>query len=241
MASTSGWQTGFDKMLKLAPTFELEPKKTALIVVDMQYLDAHPDYGLGPYLKREYPESFSYYFQRIASLVLPNHRKLLEFFRRHGLRVIYLAAGPLLADRSDLTPHRKERETGKMAGRPSYLGHVGSFEHQILPQLAPREGELILNKNSSSAFNSTAIDQLLRNMGIECLVVTGVVTFACVLFTASDAADRGYRCVVVEDAVAGLDPEHHDASLRIFASIFGRVETTEAVCAELERRLVLVS
>lgn len=240
MANAPGWQAGLDRLPKLASVFELDPRKTALVVIDMQYLDAHPDYGLGPYLRRNYPESFSYYFGRVASTVLPNHLKLLEFFRKNGLRVIYLAAGPLLADRSDLTPSRKVRESGKVGGRPSYLSPVGSFEHQVLPEIAPQQGELVLDKNSSSPFSSTAIDQLLRNMGIEYLVVTGVLTFACVLLTAADAADRGYRCVVVEDAVAGLDQAHHEATLRVFAAIYGRVETTEAVCAEMQWQLAVV-
>lgn len=68
-------------------------------------------------------------------------------------------------------------------------------------------------------------------------MITGVVTWACVLLTALDAADKGYKCVLVEDAVAAVDEEMHNAALRIFYAAYGRVETTDAVCVELEKRL----
>lgn len=240
MSTVGGWKEGINELPRFVPTFDLDPRKTALIIVDMQYLDAHPDYGLGAFLKKKYPAVHSYYSERLAQVVIPNHRKLLDFFRKNGLRVIYLRIGPLLRDRSDLTPLRKQRESGDAQGRPAYLSPVGTFEHQIVEEISPREGELIIDKNSSGAFNSTAIDQILRNMQVDCLVITGVVTWACVLVTALDAADRGYKCVVVEDAVAGLDEELHSAALRIFYAAYGRVETADTVCVELERCLSTV-
>lgn len=237
MSQIGEWRQGMDKFPRFVPAFTLEPRKTALVIIDMQYLDAHPDYGLGAFLKKEYPAIHSYYFDRLAKVVVPKHKKLLEFFRGNKLRIIYMRVGPFMTDRSDITPLRKQREVGGAERRPSYLAPVGSFEHGILEELSPKEGELVINKNSSGAFNSTAIDQILRNMQIECLVITGVVTWACVQVTALDAADRGYKCVVVEDAVAGLDEGLHNAALRIFDATFGRVETTDAVCVELEQRL----
>lgn len=237
MSGMGGWKEGINKLPRFVPTFDLEPKKTALIIVDMQYLDAHPDYGLGVYLKKRYPDIHSYYVNRLAQVVIPSHKKLLQFFRRNGLRIVYLRIGPLLRDRSDLTPLRKQREVGGAPDRPSYLSPVGTFEHQILEEISPQEGELVIDKNSSGAFNSTAIDQILRNMQVDCLVIIGVVTWACVLVTALDAADKGYKCVVVEDAVAGLDEEMHNAALRIFYAAYGRVETADTVCVELEKRL----
>jgi len=230
METNTTWQRGINKLPQIAPKFELDPQKTALMIVDMQYLDAHPDHGIGLYLKEKYPKVHSYYFNRLAQIVVPNHIKLIAFFRKKRLRIIYLKLGSMLPDSSDLTPLRKQRESGL-----KILPWVGSFEYNILEELKPQEGELAMHKTGSSGFNSSPIDQALRNMGIECLVITGVVTFACVQLTAMDAADRGYKTVIIEDAVAGYDHEHHDAALRIFASIYGRVASADEVFAELNR------
>ncbi len=240
MAQTGGWRTGLGRLAPTVPPFALEPKKTALVIIDMQYCDAHPDYGLGIFFRQHYPDVHSYYFGRLAQVVMPNHKKLLEFFRRNALRIVYVAVGSLLPDKSDLHVLRKQRESAKSQIRPAVLGTVGSFEHRILDEIAPQEGELVINKNSYGAFNSTAIDQLLRNMQVECLVITGVATYGCVLATALDAADRGYKCVVVEDAVAGPEDGLHNAALGIFHTTCGRVETADAVCAELQKALSVV-
>ncbi|MFC2012716.1 cysteine hydrolase family protein [Chloroflexota bacterium] len=222
------WRKNFNKLFQMVPTFQLNRQKTALMVIDMQYAGAHPDYGLGIELKEKYPEMHSYYYGRLAQIVVPNHIKLLGFFRKNGLRIVYLTIGSRLADLSDLTPLRRQRST---SGGKCW---VGSSEYNILEAIKPQEDELVMLKTAGNAFSSSSIDQALRNMGIECLVVTGTWTFACVLTTACDAADRGYKTIIVEDAVAGIDQEHHDAALRIFASIYGRVASTDEVCTELE-------
>jgi nicotinamidase-related amidase len=105
--------------------------------------------------------------------------------------------------------------------------HAGTFEHGILPEVAPAPGELVLNKSSRSAFTSTGIEHALRNMGIATLVVAGVSTSACVETTGRDAADRGFQVVLVEDATAEYDEASHEATLCQFAVRFGRVWTTD--------------
>lgn len=229
---SQGWQKGLEKFPRLVPEFELDAKKTALLVIDMQNASAHPEYGWGVYLKEKMPEVHSYYYGRLARTVIPNNARLLGFFRENGLRVIYLALGSMLPDGSDLTPLRKRR--------PGSLGSQrwpGSFGYQILDEIKPRQGELVMHKSAGNAFNSSPVDQTLRNMGMECLVVTGVVSFACVEITARDAADRGYRTVIVEDAAAGWNQDQHDATMRVFASIYGRVAATDEVCAELAKQV----
>jgi nicotinamidase-related amidase len=114
------------------------------------------------------------------------------------------------------------------------LYNQGTFEHQILEELAPLEDELVINKTSRGAFNSTAIERTLINLGIDALVVCGVSTSSCVETTARDAADRGFRTVIVEDATAELDEASHEATLRQFAHRWGRVWTTEETLALLQ-------
>lgn len=228
-----GWREEAAKLPDLSPTsFQLTAGGTALVIVDMQYVDAHRDHGLGEALRESHPAVWSYYFTRIEQLVLPNCARLLEAFRSYGMRVVHLTLGPQLADGADLPDLRRPE---KAAGMAPLLHHAGTFTHGILPELLPLEGELILNKTSRSAFSSTAIDQVLRNLGISGLIVAGVSTSSCVETTARDAADRGYRVAIVEDATAELDEPSHDATLRQFAVRWGRVWTMDETMAQLEK------
>jgi nicotinamidase-related amidase len=242
MLKEIGWQRDLHKYPRLAPDFELEPKRTALLIIDMQYSDAHADYGLGLLLKDKYPEAASYYFQQLADVVIPNQSKLIDLFRRNSLKIIYITLGPMLSDASDFLFLKRERqqEIEKETGRKSVLHHYGSFEHGILEEIKPQEGELVINKTSAGAFNSTAIDQTLRNMGVEGLVIIGVVTHACVESTARDAADRGYKCILVDDACTTFSQEYHDATLRTFAMHFGKVQTTEETIDYLQKRVNMI-
>jgi biuret amidohydrolase len=231
-----GWRDEVERLPSLAPTeFEVDPERTALIIVDMQYVDAHRDYGLGASLRESHPEVWEYYFDRVDGLVVPNVRRCLDSFRRLGLRVIHLTIGAVLPDGGDMTPLRRPPRS---AGLRPLFHHAGTFEHRILDELAPVEGELVINKTSRSAFNSTAIERALVNLGVETLVFVGVTTSSCVDTSARDAADRGFKVVIVEDATAELDEPSHEAALRQFAVRWGRVWTTDETLGLLESRAV---
>lgn len=220
----AGWRKEADALPNFSPArFEVDAESTALVLVDLQYLDAHPEYGLGSHLKRDFPDVWDYYFTRLREMVIPNCVALLRQFRAAGMRVVHLTIGPQLSDGMDMVPLR--RPTTAPGLRP-LLHHVGTFEHGILPEVAPVASELVINKTSRSAFNSTAIEIVLRNLGMRTLVVAGVTTSSCVDTTARDAADRGFQAVIVEDAVAELDQPSHEAALRQFAVRWGRVWTT---------------
>jgi nicotinamidase-related amidase len=109
----------------------------------------------------------------------------------------------------------------------------GTFEHSIRAEIAPRVGELVINKVSTSAFNSTGLDEILRRLGVANLILTGVTTEACVDSTARDAADRGYCCVMVEDGCAAWDRVTQESTLRTFARCFGMVMKTSEVMEAL--------
>jgi nicotinamidase-related amidase len=231
----NGWRDKLASWRLPMPDFPLEPARTALVVVDMQYTDAHPEHGLGRVFATVDPARVAYYFARLQETVIPNIRRLLEVFRAQRLRVIYLTLGPVLEDGSDLSPsfrrrYRLEEET--LGVRVTYPR--GTREHAILDEIAPRPGELVVNRTANSAFNASDIDRLLRNLEVQTLVVTGVGTDVCVETTARDAVDRGYNCVVVDDACATLDEKSHDAALLAFAKWFGRVANTREVMALLK-------
>ncbi|HMH58593.1 MAG TPA: isochorismatase family cysteine hydrolase [Galbitalea sp.] len=225
------WRSDVEALPNFAPaTFDIDAARTALVIVDMQYLDAHPDYGLGEQLKESHPDVWRYYTDRLHEFVVPNCARLLTFFRDSGMRVVFVTIGPVLADGMDMLPLRRPRTAPGLQG---LLHHQGTFEHEILAELAPVEGELVINKTSRSAFNSTAIERVLLNLGAETLIVAGVTTSSCIDTTARDAADRGFKTVIVEDATAELDEASHEATLRQFAVRWGRVWTTAETLEQL--------
>jgi nicotinamidase-related amidase len=218
------WRQEAEALPNFSPAnFEVDADTTALLLIDLQYLDAHPNYGLGAHLKRDFPDIWEYYFARLREMVIPNCQALLNMFRAANMRVVHLTIGPVLEDGMDMVALR--RPTTAPGLRPM-LHYAGTFEHGILAEVAPVAGELVINKTSRSAFNSTSIERVLRNMGVRTLIVAGVTTSSCVDTTARDAADRGFQTVVVEDATAELDRPSHEAALRQFAVRWGRVWTT---------------
>jgi biuret amidohydrolase len=209
------------------PGFGLDPRTVALVVVDMQYASGSRDHGLGRGLKARGQEALgAYRFDRIEQTVVPTIQRLLAYFRQHRLKLVYLTVGSELPDYSDLLPH--------MRGMASLVGNTeGRREHEILDELLPRQGEAVINKTTMSAFHSSGFERLLRSWGVEQLVFTGVSTNSCVEGTARDAADRGYRCLLVEDGCGAASERLHDASCENFQRLLGRVATSATVIEEL--------
>jgi len=216
------------------PAFEVDWRRAALVLIDLQNYGCNPAAGLGPMLSARHPEIAAYYLPRVSETVIPNARRLLDAFRAGGRRVVFTRHGPLLADGSDMAARRRRRDRDALAvtGTPA-LWHRGTFEHEVVADLAPAPGELVLDKNTSSAFNSTGIESLLRNLDVETLVVAGMATDMCVETTARDAADLGFNVILVEDATATYFEHHHRAALSGFARVFGQVWDTERVLAAL--------
>jgi nicotinamidase-related amidase len=216
------------------PQFEVDWKRAALILVDVQNYGCNPEAGLLPMLSKRYPEIARYYLPRVTQTAVPNAQRLLEGFRAAQRPVIFTRHGPLLADGSDMIPRRRRRDVESLesTGTPA-LWHRGTFEHELIAALAPVPGELVIDKNTSSAFNSTGIEWLLRNLEVDTLVLAGMATDMCVETTARDAADRGFNVIVVEDATATFFEHHHRAALSGFARVFGQVWDTEQVLAAL--------
>lgn len=227
----SGTAPAADYAHQYNPPFALDPARTALVVVDMQYASGSRDHGLGRALKERGQEGLgAWRFDRIESVVIPTIQRLLTFFREHGLRVCYLTVGSELPDYSDLLPHM--RAFAESAGNTR-----GRREHEILDALAPQPGEAVVNKTTMSAFHSSGFERLLRSWGVEQLVFTGISTNSCVEGTARDAADRGYRCLIVEDGCGAASQALHDATCQNFQRLLGRVAASDVVMAELAARL----
>ncbi|PWU25087.1 MAG: cysteine hydrolase [Candidatus Rokuibacteriota bacterium] len=211
--------------------FALDPERLALVVVDLQYASASRLEGLGRALKDQGQEALgAYRFDRIERVVVPTVKRLLGFFRTQRLRVIYLTVGSELPDYSDLLPHM--RAFAEVVGNTR-----GRREHEVLDEVRPAHGEPVLNKTTMSAFHSSGFERLLRSWGVEQLLFTGVSTNSCVEGTARDAADRGYRCLIVEDGCGAASQRLHEAACENFRRLLGRVESSATVMAELTSAL----
>jgi nicotinamidase-related amidase len=187
------------------PAFDAD--KTALIIVDMQNLCAHPDGWMGR-LGRDQgkPDQLKERFDFIGEM-LPNLRRLLNHARQIGVEVFHVRIG----FRTHTTRDGKRELLNRLDETP-----LIPMDFDIVEAIKPLEDEIILNKTSVSTFNSTSIDQILRNMGRDRLWVTGVVTEGCVELTARDAADRGYHVTLVTDACASsTHAAHEDAVQRM--------------------------
>jgi nicotinamidase-related amidase len=210
-----------------APRIEIDPRTSCLVVVDLQHAFATRTAGLGRLLAAEgRAAAAEYRFSRIERLVVPNTARLLAAFRERALGAVFLVTASTIPDYSDAPPHLRAllRATNT---------RVGEREHDVLGEVAPRPDEPLLTKLSLSGFASTPIETVLRSRGVRTVVFAGVTTNMCVEHNVRDAADRGFACVVAQDACAADSQDMHDASLRTIGRLYGRVASTDAVVAEV--------
>ena len=219
-----------DYITDFTAQFELEPDSTSLIVVDMQYATACREMGLGKLLREQGKDDLvRYRFDRIEGVVVPTIQRLLSFFRRHHLAIVYVTMGSRAPDYSDVLPYLRVL-------LQSSNNRLGMPEHNILEELKPEPGEIVVNKTTIGAFSSTNLDSILWSRGIRYLLFTGVSTNMCGETTARDAADRGFRCVLIDDGCGASSPEYHEATMVTFQRLFGKVQNSEDVMEELKSK-----
>jgi nicotinamidase-related amidase len=210
------------------PDFDLTPKQTAFVIVDMQYLDAHRDYGMGAEVnKLGLQETYEYFFSRIETVVIPHIKKLQDVCRRQGIEVIFLRIASLVKDCRDVSPHHKSMKL---------FAPAGAKEAEILEEIKPMENEMVITKGCSGVFNGTAFDQILENMGIKNLIFAGVATNYCVETSVRDAGDRGYNAILLSDGCAGLTAEQDRFALEILDNNYCKVKTTDEVIKQIQGR-----
>lgn len=205
----------------------VNPRSTALVVVDLQYATGSPDHGLGKMLMEQGRlEEADYRFSRINTLVLPNTQRLLAAFRAAGAPVFFVTYGAELPDCSDVPQHIRAlvKATNNIEGQK---------EHDIVEAVAPQSGETVLNKVTMGAFGSTGIEARLRAKGVSEIVTVGVSTNNCVGMTAMEASDRGFGVVLVSDATGTCDDAAQASFEAMFLRLWGRVALTDEVIDEL--------
>lgn len=209
-----------------AVTQSLERHNTALLCIDMQYLDAAPGFGVFADADASGvpPEAQEYYFNRLQATVLPNVRRLQDTFRARDLEVIHTRIQSLTRDGRDRGPGHK---------RLGLHAAPGSREAEFLEQVAPQGDEIVINKTASGVFNSTNIEYILRNMGITGLFVVGVYSNECVSTAIRDACDLGFYVTLISDGCATVTPELQNATITTMKDRYARVFTTDQAVNEI--------
>jgi nicotinamidase-related amidase len=210
--------------------YAFDPAETALLVIDMQRDFLLPG-GFGETLGNDVGQ--------LRRTIEPL-AALLAGWRAAGHTVIHTREGHL-PDLSDCPPAKLTRGAPSMRiGDPGPLGRIlvrGEYGHDIVDELAPVDGEPVVDKPGKGAFYATELDTLLDERKIRSLVVTGVTTEVCVHTTVREANDRGYECLVLADCVGSYFPEFQRVGLDMIAAqggIFGWVADSTDVLRVLQ-------
>jgi ureidoacrylate peracid hydrolase len=200
--------------------------RLGLLVVDVQYYVAKPGQGEYSHLDPQaIPEDLRYYFDRIERTVLPNIRCLQQTVRDIGGEVLFTTV-------ENLTDDGRDRSLDyKLSGIDVKRG---SRDAQVLEEIAPVFDEIRFPKTTSSVFNSTNIEFVLRNLGITHLIVVGLLTDQCVISAVRDACDRGFVVIVPEDACATYTHDRHEWALKLTAG-YCRLVVTDSLNEELKK------
>jgi ureidoacrylate peracid hydrolase len=202
----------------------IDPAHAALLFIDVQNYAARPDGGEYQGLsERAMAERYGFFFRMLRETALPNMQRLQEACRLGRIEVLYTVIESLTQDGRDRSLDYKI--SGFNVPR-------GSWDAQVLAEIAPAADEIVIPKTSSSVFISTNIDYVLRNLGIRSLMLAGILTDQCVDSTARDACDLGYLVTIVTDACATHSQDRHDWSLRNNRG-YARQRTTSEIVAEI--------
>jgi nicotinamidase-related amidase len=191
----------------------LVAERTGLLIIDAQ------NWVMDEENRQPRPE----FYEDARGIAIPNMARLIGASRKSGVEVIYTVMENYTADGRDRSLDYK---------LSNFFIPKGSNDARVIAELAPAADDMVIPKTSSSLFNSTNFEYLVRNVGLDTIIVTGFLTDQCVDHTIRDGADRGFHMICVSDACATDTRVRHTAALNAFRG-YCRTETTDTLLSAM--------
>jgi len=223
MGWKTDWRSFYYEAAEEPEDITLDPAKTALLVIDIQntYLEVSDDPGEAA--------RWAPFHDRMHGTVIPNTRALQDWAREKGIEVVHARIACLKEDGRDRSLSQKK------PGFNYLLLPMTREDSQIVPEVAPRDDEIVVTKTTDSALTGTNLRIVLHNMGIERVICAGIFTDQCISSTVRSLADESFEVLVIEDCCAAATRELHENELRTINMIYCHVMSLAEVQA-LEMR-----
>ncbi|MHA2429447.1 MAG: cysteine hydrolase family protein [Promethearchaeota archaeon] len=229
-----------NQYLKLKRSFKppIIPHESALIIIDMQNYQVKGTSPIVEFFEKSISGLIQYFVKQVEDVVNPNISRLLEFFRTNKIPIYYTKFACRRDDCKDYAENiRAINQLSDNAIGKHVFPSVQDPLADIIPELKPEDEDMIILKTTNGTFSSTDLEHQLRNLGVNTVIITGVVTHICVENTARIAFDLGFNVFLVSDACAGWSPTLHNAALRGMELFFVNIVSTDEILKTLNRQL----